>query len=147
MANYPPKLRETLEDFSFITTRSERQQYLIQLAEQFDNVKVPERIAVPPYDEDHRVPACESDAFVWWEENENGTLNFYFAVLNPQGLSAMAMAYILGDACSGAALEQVAALESNIVFDFFGKNISMGKGQGLMGIVNMVAAAARQKRS
>jgi cysteine desulfuration protein SufE len=145
MADYPQKLQETLEDFSFITNRQERQQYLIQLADQFSNVKVPARIATQPYDESHRVPACESDAFVWWEENGDGTLNYYFDVLNPQGLSAMAMAVILGEACNGAPLEQVAALNPEIVFDFFGKTISMGKGQGLMGIVNMVATAARQK--
>ena len=145
MADYPQKLQETLEDFSFITNRQERQQYLIQLADQFNEVKVPERIATQPYDESHRVPACESDAFVWWEENADGTLDYYFDVLNPQGLSAMAMAVILGESCNGAPLEQVAALNPEIVFDFFGKTISMGKGQGLMGIVNMVAAAARRK--
>lgn len=143
MAEYPQKLQETLEDFSFITTRTERQEYLIQLADEFDKVKVPENIATQPYDESHRVPACESEAFVWWEENEDGTLQYYFDVLNPQGLSAMAMAVIL-DACSGAPLEQVKTINEEIVFDFFGKNISMGKGQGLMGIVNMVKAAAVQ---
>lgn len=145
MANYPQKLQENLEDFSFITTRTERQEYLIQLADQFDKVKVPTSIAQEPYDESHRVPACESDAFVWWEENSDGTLNYYFDVLNPQGLSAMAMAVILGESCSGAPLAEVANLQESIVFDFFGKNISMGKGQGLMGIINMVAAAARQR--
>lgn len=145
MAEYPQKLQESIEDFSFITTRAERQEYLIQLADQFSDVKVPEQIATRPYDESHRVPDCESDAFVWWDENEDGTLTYYFDVLNPQGLSAMAMSVILGDACNGAPLAQVATLESDIVFEFFGKNISMGKGQGLMGIVNMVAAAARQR--
>lgn len=145
MANYPQKLQESIEDFSFITTRSERQEYLIQLADQFSDVKVPARVAAKPYDEDHRVPACESDAFVWWEDNDDGTLSYYFDVLNPQGLSAMAISVILAEACNGAPLEEVATLDGNIVFDFFGKNISMGKGQGLMGIVSMVAAAARQR--
>lgn len=145
MSAYPLKLQEAIEDFSFITGRAERQEYLIQLADQFNRVKVPAAVASQPYDEAHRVPACESDAFVWWQENADGTLTYHFDVLNPQGLSAMAMAVILADACSGAPLEQVAALQDSIVFDFFGKNISMGKGQGLMGIVNMVAAAARQR--
>jgi cysteine desulfuration protein SufE len=145
MTDYPIKLQETLADFEFITTRTERQQYLIQLADQFNTVKVPERIATQPYDEAHRVPACESDAFVWWEANADGTLHYHFDVLNPQGLSAMAMAVILGETCNGAPLEQVAALNPAIVFDFFGKTISMGKGQGLMGIVTMVATAARQR--
>ncbi len=145
MPDYPQKLQETIEDFSFITTRTERQEYLIQLADQFERVKVPERIASQPYDEAHRVPACESDAFVWWEENDDGTFDYHFDVLNPQGLSAMALCVILGDACNGAPLEKVATLQENVVFEFFGKNISMGKGQGLMGIINMVAAPARQQ--
>ena len=41
--------------------------------------------------------------------------------------------------------EQVAEINDEVVFEFFGKNISMGKGRGLMGIVNTVKAAARQK--
>lgn len=145
MPDYPEKLLESLEDFSFITTRSERQEYLIQLADQFRDVKVPGEIATPPYDEAHRVPACESDAFVWAKERGDGTLDYYFDVLNPQGLSAMAMAVILGKAVSGAPLEKVAALQPDIVFDFFGKDVSMGKGQGLMSIVNMVAYEARRR--
>ncbi len=144
MADYPAKLQETIEDFSFVTTRQERQQYLIQLADEFKDVKVPSEIAEQPYDESHRVPACESDAFVWWDKNDDGTLQFYFDVLNPQGLSAMAMAVILGQSCSGAPLEQVAEINDDVVFEFFGKTISMGKGRGLMGIVNMVKAAAVQ---
>jgi len=147
MSQIPPRLQESIEDFSFITTRTERQEYLIQLADDFDKVRVPASIATQPYDESHRVPACESEAFVWAEENPDGTLKFWFDVLNPQGLSAMAMAVILDDACSGAPLDQVARVQSDIVFDFFGKNIAMGKGQGLMGIVNMVAAEARRRLS
>lgn len=145
MADYPSKLQETLEDFSFVTTRAERQEYLIQLADRFKEVKVPPDVATQPYDESHRVPACESDAFVWALENADGTLQFYFDVLNPQGLSAMAMCVILGDTCSGAPLHQVAPLSGEIVFDFFGKDISMGKGQGLVSIVNMVAFEARRR--
>lgn len=145
MADYPQKLQEAIEDFSFITTRTERQQYLIQLADQFSDVKVSETIASKPYDEAHRVPECESEAFVWWTENEDGTLDYHYDVLNPQGLSAMAMSVILGEACSGAPLEQVASIQEDVVFEFFGKNISMGKGRGLIGIVNMMKAAARQK--
>jgi cysteine desulfuration protein SufE len=145
MTQYPQKLQERIEDFTFITTRTERQEYLIQIADQFADVQVSEEIASKPYDESHRVPACESDAFVWWQEREDGTLDFYFDVLNPQGLSAMAVSVILGEACNGADLEQVAAIQSDIIFEFFGKDISMGKGQGLMGIVNMVTTAARNQ--
>lgn len=145
MADYPQKLQDSIEDFSFVTNRMERQDFLIQLADQFDKVKVTDTVATQPYDEFNHVKECESDAYVWWTDNDDGTLNYHFDVLNPQGLSAMAMAVILGDSCSGAPLEQVAAIDENVVFEFFGKNVSMGKGQGLMGIVRMVKTAAHNK--
>lgn len=145
MADIPQKLKEHIEDFSFITNRRERQEYLIQLADQFDEVKVPETVATQPYDESHRVPACESEAFVWATQNEDGTLTYHFDVLNPQGLSAMAMSVILHDSTKDASPEEIAAIPSDIVFEFFGKDVSMGKGQGLIGIVNMVVAYAKQR--
>lgn len=145
MADIPKRLQEALEDFSFITTRAERQEYLIQLADQFSEVKVPPEVATQPYHESHRVPACESEAFVWATENPDGTLQYHFDVLNPQGLSAMAISVILGEAASGSTLEQVAAIDASIVYDFFGKDVSMGKGQGLMGIVEMVKAEAKRR--
>jgi cysteine desulfuration protein SufE len=145
MANYPEKLQELVEDFEQITDRSERQEYLIELAERFSDVKVTPDIATKPYEEAHRVPACESEAFVWAKEQTDGTLKYYFDVLNPQGLSAMAMSVILDETCSGQPLEQVAAVDPGIVFSLFGKEISMGKGQGLMGIVTMVQHEAKQR--
>ncbi len=147
MTHYPAKLAEIVEDFSQITDRNERAEYLIEIADRFPAVRVPPEIAAKPYDESHRVPACESDAFVWSHENPDGTLQFYFDVLNPQGLSAMAISVILAETCSGQPLDQVAALETNIVFALFGREISMGKGQGLMGIINMVQHEARRRLS
>lgn len=145
MADYPTKLQETLEDFSFVTTREERAEYLIQIADGFSDVKVPENIATKPYPETNHVKECESDAYVWAVEQEDGTLKYWFDVLNPQGLSAMAVSVILEKACSGTPLEQVAAIKSDIIFDFFGRDVSMGKGQGLMGIVNMVVFEAKRR--
>jgi cysteine desulfuration protein SufE len=145
MADYPEKLLAVLDDFSFITDRNERVEYLIEIADRFASVKVPPDVATPPYDEAHRVPACESDAFVWAQPNADGTLHFSFDVLNPQGLSAKAMSVVLGETCSGAPLEQVAALETSIVFSLFGREISMGKGQGLMDIITMVQYEAKRR--
>jgi cysteine desulfuration protein SufE len=145
MADYPEKLREVLEDFSYITSRAERQEYLIQLADAFKEVKVPPSVATQPYDESHRVPACESEAFVWAVDQPDGRIKYYFDVLNPQGLSAMAMSVILGRSFDGAPLEEIATVQPDIVFDFFGKDISMGKGQGLMGIVAMAVHEAKRR--
>ncbi len=143
MADYPAKLQEYLDDFSFITSREERVDYLIAIADEFQ--PVPESIATKPYDEAHRVIGCESEAFVWALERADGTLDFYFDVLNPQGLSAMAMSAILDQACSGAPLEQVAAINGEVVFTFFGRDISMGKGRGLTELINAVVYQANQR--
>ncbi len=145
MAQIPDRLAELIDDCSSITDRSERAEYLIETADRFPEVKVPPQIAAPPYDERHRVPACESEAFVWAREQPDGTLKFYFDVLNPQGLSAMAMSVILDETCSGQPLEKVAAVQPDIVLSIFGREISMGKGQGLMGIVTMVQGEARKR--
>ncbi len=142
MSEYPKKLVDILADFDFITTRSEHAELLIDYADRFE--PVPEQIAVSPYPEEHRVPFCESEAFVWAVEQPDGTLKFHFAVENPQGLSAMALARILDEALSGAPLEQVAQVTPDVVLKIFGNEISMGKGQGLMGMVSMVQTEARK---
>ena len=146
MADYPEKLVEVVEDMASITDRSERTDMLIETADRFSEVKVPPTIATKPYDERHKAPACESEAYVWAVDQPDGTLKYYFDVLNPQGLSAMAMAVILGQSVNGAPLDEIQAISEEIVFDFFGKTISMGKGQGLMGIISMVKAAASQNK-
>jgi cysteine desulfuration protein SufE len=145
MADYPKKLQEIVEDFASITDRSERAEYLIEIADRFPDSRVPPEIATKPYNESHRVPACESEAFVWAVDKPDGTLQYYFDVLNPQGLSAMAMASILDETCSGAPIEQVAQVPTDIVLKIFGREISMGKGQGLMGIVAMVQHEAKKR--
>lgn len=143
MANYPPKLQEYLDDFGFISSREERVDYLIDIADEFK--PAPSSVAVKPYDEANRVIGCESEAFVWALDREDGSLDFYFDVLNPQGLSAMALSAILEDACSGAPLEQVAAINGEVVFTFFGRDISMGKGRGLTELVNAVVYQAKRR--
>ncbi len=135
----PPALSDLLRDFAFVD-RSDRVQLLIELADRF--TEVPPRVASRPFPEERRVQHCESEAYVWWEPRPDGALKLYFAVENPQGISARAMAVILDETCSGAPLEQVARVPVDIVFDLFGRDVSMGKGQGLTGIVATVAAAA-----
>ena len=142
----PAKLEALLEDFSFISDRNERVAWLLDLSDRFDEVRIEPEVVTPPYDEAHRVPACESEAFMWALPNEDGTLRFRFDVLNPQGLSGMAMAVVLGECCSGAPLEQVAGISQDIVLQIFGREISMGKGRGLTGMVAMVTQKAQQRQ-
>lgn len=145
MTDYPEKLAELLDDFSRITDRNERVEYLIEVADRFDEYRVPPEISTRPHSEENQVQMCESDAYVWAVDQPDGTQKYYFDVLNPQGLSAMATGVILGDTLSGQPPEKVAAVQTDIIHKIFGREISMGKGQGLMGMVGMVAGAAKEK--
>ena len=145
MADMPEKLTELVEDLASITDRTERAELLIEMADRFSEVRVPPTLATKPYDERHKAPACESDAYVWAVDQPDGTLQYYFDVLNPQGLSAMAMSVILGETVSGQPLEQVVGVSDEVVFKIFGKELSMGKGAGLMGILKLVRAEARAR--
>jgi cysteine desulfuration protein SufE len=143
MPEAPEKLANTLETLGMITDRGERIQLLIDIADRFR--EVPPQIARRPFPEENRVPACESEAYVWGEVRPDGNLNFHFAVENPQGISARAMAVLLGDSLSGAPLEQVAAVPQDIVYKVFGSELSMGKSMGLMGMVSMVNNLAKKQ--
>lgn len=145
MAEYPEKLQELVDDFASITDRNERVELLIEMADRFPEVRVPESISTRPHPEENHVQFCESEAYVWAKDNPDGTLKFYFDVLNPQGLSAMAMSVALDETLSGQPLQKVAAVQNDIVLKLFGQEISMGKGQGLMGIVSMVRYEAEKR--
>lgn len=147
MAQYPEKLEELVDDLGSITDRRERAELLIEFADRFSEVRVPSQIAIKPYDEAHRAPACESEAYVWAVDQPDGTLKFYFDVLNPQGLSAMAMSVIINETLSGQPLSQIISVSDEVVWQLFGKELSMGKGAGLMGILALVRAEAKRRMS
>ncbi len=137
----PQALNDLLDEFSFLE-RGERVDYLIEYADQFENV--PERIATRPYPEERRVKRCESQAYVWAEDVEGGTQRYYFAVENPQGISAKSFCAILNDTIAGADLEEVLRIPGDVVFAIYGREISMGKGEGLLGILTAVQGFARE---
>ena len=143
MAAPPEKLIRIVDTFKSLEDRNERIDLLISLADRFQ--EVPLHLARRPFPEHNRVPHCESEAFVFSEEKSDGTLTFHFAVENPQGISAMATAVILGRGLSGQPLQQVAAVSSSIIYDIFGHELSTGKGLGLTGLVSMVQNAARRR--
>lgn len=120
-----------------------RADLLIEYGEHFQ--EVPAAIAERPFPEQNRVPACESQAYCFPEELPNGTLRFHFAIENPQGISAKAFAAILAETLSGVPLSEVAQVSDDIVYEFFGKNISMGKDLGLRSMLQMVTALAKEK--
>lgn len=131
-----------LEDFDLLGERADRIEALLGIADRFQ--PVPEDVATRPFPEDHKVPGCESQAYVWAQTNPDGTLKYHFAVENPQGLSARAMAVILDETCSGAPPAEVARVSGDVVYRIFGDELSMGKTMGLMGVVAMVQNYARR---
>lgn len=143
MEELPPKLARLLDALALVSDRGERIQLLIDVAGRFRGV--PERLAASPYPEAKKVPGCESEAYLLEEERPDGTLDFHFAVENPQGISAKAMAVILEESLSGVPLEQVARLPGDLPDRLFGGELSMGKSLGLAGMVAMVQAAARRR--
>ena len=116
---------------------------LIDYADRF--VEVPPAIAVRPFPETHRAPRCESDAFIWAIDQPDGTLKFHFAVENPQGLSAKAWAVIMDETMSGRPLEEIASTSGEAIFRIFGRDLSMGKGQGLLGMLDLVQHEVKRR--
>jgi len=138
----PQKLDELLEMFDMFPDPSDRTGLLLSYSDQFR--EVPPEIARRPFDKSHQVPQCESDAYVWARKLSDDTLKLYFAVENPSGVSARALAAILDRTLSGLPAAEVAKVTPEIVERIFRQNISMGKGLGLMSMVGAVQALARR---
>ena len=135
-------LEAVLEAFDMFPDPSDRTNMLLSYADQFR--EVPPEVATRPFDKSHQVPQCESDAYIWAMKKPDGTLDLYFAVENPSGVSAKALAAILQKSLSGLPASQIAQVDCSIVERLFRQNISMGKGMGLMAMVNAVTALARR---
>jgi cysteine desulfuration protein SufE len=139
---FPAKLQQVLETFDMFPDQSDRTNMLLSYADQFREVPPP--IATRPFDKSHQVPQCESDAYVWALKQPDGTMTLHFAVENPSGVSAKALAAILERSLSGLPPEQIAQIDTSIVERIFRQNISMGKGLGLMSMVEAVRALAKR---
>ena len=142
MTALPSKLQDVLDTFDMFPDPADRTNLLLSYADQFR--EVPPEVATRPFDRSHQVPQCESDAYVWAMKEPDGRLKLHFAVENPSGVSAKALAAILDRTLSGLPAEEVAGVDCSIVERVFRQNISMGKGMGLMAMVNAVQALARR---
>jgi cysteine desulfuration protein SufE len=142
MSEYPERLAELLDTFALFSDPTERAELLIGYSDQFR--PVPPEVATHPYEASHRVPQCESDAYAWAVRQPDGTLKLYFAVENPSGISAKALAAILDKTLSGLPPAEVARISPEIVEQVFRQNLSMGKGLGLMSMVLAVKALAQR---
>lgn len=140
----PPRLAELMEDLLLVEDRNDRLLTLVDFADRFQ--EVPERIATRPFSEANHVKRCESEAYVFTEPAGAGGVKYHFAVENPQGISAKAMAVILDETLSGESPDVIATVPADIVYRIFGKELSMGKGQGLMGMVELAKVLARKAK-
>ena len=138
----PERLDELVRDVQSLN-RTDRAETLIDYADRF--VEVPAELASRPFSEAQRAPRCESDAFVFVVDQPDGGLKLHFAVENPQGISAKAWAVILDETLSGLGPEEILKVPGDVVFDIFGKDLSMGKGQGLLGMLEVVHHEARKR--
>lgn len=142
MSAYPDRLQALLDVFAGVIDTHERTQLLIDFARRFKDV--PPDVATRPFGDDHLVKHCESEAYAWAVPNADGTLKLHFAVENPSGVSAKALAAILDKALSGLPAAEIAKVDPEIVEKLFRQNISMGKGMGLMSMVLTVQALAKR---
>lgn len=143
MPELPEPLEDLLSRLDLLTERSDRIETLIALGEGFR--EVPPEVARRPFEEARRVPGCESEAYVWSTERPDGTVQLHFAVENPQGISAMALAAILDRTLSGLPPEEIVRVPPEIVYRIFGRELSMGKSMGLTGMVEAVRREARER--
>ena len=139
----PAALEEILVDFREQEDFQVRADLLIELADEF--VEVPSDFAKRPFPKENLVPGCESEAFAFAKKISPDSLHFYFAIENPQGISAKAMSVILDKGLSGQSKEEILEVNEEIVYEIFGQNITMGRGRGLMSMVAMVKSFARAK--
>jgi len=138
--SYPEKLQAVVDMFSMFDS-ADRTGMLLGYADQFR--EVPPEIARRPFGKSHQIPQCESDAYAWAFKQPDGTLKLWFAVENPSGISAKALAAILDRTLSGLTPDEIARVDPEIVEKLFRQNISMGKGMGLMSMVQAVQALAK----
>lgn len=141
-AALPGPLAELVADLEH-ADRSLRADMLVEYADRFE--EVPSSVATRPFPDRNLAPRCESEAYVFATDREDGTLQYWFAVENPQGISAKAWASILDESLSGQPLDVVARVPQDVIFRIFGRGLSMGKGQGLIGMLDLVQHEARTR--
>jgi cysteine desulfuration protein SufE len=138
----PATLQAVLETFAEFPDPADRTNLLLSYADMFK--EVPASVATRPFAREHLVPHCESEAYVWALMQSDGSMKLHFAVENPSGVSAKALAAILDRSLSGLRPAEIAEITPDIVERIFRQNISMGKGLGLMSMVDAVRALAKR---
>jgi len=136
----PAKLQDVIDTFADFPDPADRINLLLGYADQFR--EVPASVATRPFSKEHLVPHCESEAYAWVTHQPDGAVKLYFAVESPAGVSAKALATILDRTLSGLTPAEIATVPPDIVEQIFRQNISMGKGLGLMSMVQTIRTLA-----
>ncbi len=135
MSKLPEKLNEIVETLSNLPDE-QRIEILIDFAGKLKTV--PAEIAEKPYQENCKVPVCESGVYVWVIKNDKGNISLYFAVENPQGLSAKSLCYILDKSLSGKQPQEITGLSEELLNKIYGSGLSIRKFIGLSNILSKV---------
>lgn len=130
----PHALQSVLDDLEFFPDRQDRIEALIAYSDEY---KHPSREEFPRLEE-QKVPGCESEVYVRRHNDK-----FEFAVDNPQGISAMALAAILTNNLNSATKEEIDAIPDEVVLTIFGNELSMGKNLGLTNMVRICKFLAK----
>lgn len=141
LESFPEHLVDLIEFFQMLPERNDRIDALMSIADRFEGV--PPEVATPPYPASHQVQGCQSQAYIWAVPRSDGTFDFHFAVENPQGITAMALAVILKESFSGADLKEIEAVPPEIIHGFFGEDLSLAKALGLASMVETAKAFAK----
>jgi len=142
MNEYPEKLQNLIDELSLIKDPQDRMEFLIDYSDKF--VEAPESIAKRPFPAETKVPFCESEAYVFSVPGEDGTIKYYYAVDNPNGVSAKALAQIFSNTLTDAKPEDIEKIPLDIIYKIFGQSLSMGKNIGLTGILQMMKRDAKK---
>jgi cysteine desulfuration protein SufE len=138
----PSTLRAAIDELNSLGDRATISEALIDIANRFSEVAPSQ--AVRPFPEANRVKACESEAYVFATKGVDGGIALAFAVENPQGISAKALSTLLQESLSGQPLAAIQQIPEDLVYEIFGRTVSMGRGAGLMGIITMMKDQARR---
>jgi len=136
---YPQRLQGLLERWQQLADRADRVEALISFAQRYPQLEAQAGTTYP--DPTHLVPGCESQVYVWSEPSDRNRRKLRFRVENPSGISSMALAVVLEETLSEEDPEAVRQVDEEFVYDLFGRELSMGKG---LGLVNMVRMAKRE---
>ena len=135
------KLETLIDTFDEFPDPADRTDMLLSYADQFK--EVPPEIATRPFPEKNQIPQCESDAYVWALSSRRDD-EAALRGREPIGHLRAGARHDPRQDPLGPPAAEIATVNCDIVERIFRRNISMGKGMGLMAMVDAVRALAKK---